>query len=436
MADEPESVEHGYVACSEAEQALARSRTDEAEALAERGIRIGQRFEAPGLVALAICWQGLARLTSGDVESGAALLDEAMCSVMAGELDHHFTGWVYCFAIGMCMGVADLGRAAAWTEAAQAWCTSLPEATPYHGLCRVRQVEVMSLRGDLERAETEARRACEEMLAFEPHLAGEAFYVAGEVLRRKGEPEAAEEAFARARELGHDPQPGLALLRRDQGRVDTAASSLRAALADPGRPPFQRAMLLGAQVEVRLRGGDLESAAAACEELVTVARELPSGALSATAATARGQLLLAEDHATEALAELRRAAARWRELGLRWEAATVRVLISQAMQQLGDREGAELEREAARSELAGLGSQHAQRVEEMTIDRRQPPRGLTERERDVLRLVAAGWTNRQIAQELILSEHTIARHVSNIFTKLGVSSRTAAAAFAFEHGLT
>lgn len=179
LAEEPECLEHGYVACSEAEEALGQGRTADAEALAQRAVRIGQRFDARGLVALGISWQGLALIAGHEVASGTALLDEAMCSVMAGELDSHFTGWVYCFAIGMCMGVVDLGRAVAWTDAARAWCESLPEPTPYHRLCRVRQVEVMSWRGELERAETEARRACEEMLAFEPHLAGEAFYVAG-----------------------------------------------------------------------------------------------------------------------------------------------------------------------------------------------------------------------------------------------------------------
>jgi DNA-binding CsgD family transcriptional regulator len=436
LADEPEGVEHGYVACSLTEQALGAGDLDAAAAHARRAIAIGERTGTPELVALAVSWQGLCRLARNEVEQGLLALDEAMASVTAGELDAHFTGWVACFAVGMCMGVADLGRASGWAQAAWEWAASLPEATPYQGLCRVRQVEVMALCGDLATAIPEARRACEEMLAFEPHLAGEAFYVTGEILRRRGDDAGAEAAFAEARELGHDPQPGLARLRFAQGKPAAAAASLKAALADPGRAPYHRAGLLAAHVEVAVAEGALDSARTACEELTAIADEVRSDALQATAATADGRFRLAEGDAEAALAALRPAAATLRGVGLACDLAEVRMLVGLALRALGDAEGAEVELRAAHRAFEELGADaDAARVADHLDVPAARPKGLTERECEVLRLVAGGRTNRQIASELVLSEHTVARHLSNIFTKLGVTSRTAAAGFAFEHEL-
>ncbi|HSK90884.1 MAG TPA: LuxR C-terminal-related transcriptional regulator [Euzebyales bacterium] len=436
LTDESEGVVHGYVACGETEQALGQGRIDAAEGHATRAARLGERFGEPGLIALAVAWLGLCRLARNEIEEGTGLLDEAMTAVVGGELDPHFTGWVYCFVIGMCMGVADLQRAGTWSRAAWDWASSLPQATPYQGLCRVRQVEVMSLRGELRVAEAEARRACDEMLAFEPHLAGEAFYVTGEILRRRGELTAAEHAFARARELGHDPQPGLARIRLAEGRTEAAGVSLRAALAVPGRMPFQRAGLLAAQVEVALAADDQATAWDACDELERIAAEVPSDALTATAATARGRVRLTEGDAEAALAELGPAATSWRALELTCDVAETRALVGLALRDLGDREGAALELDAARQTFDHIGAHaDARRVAVLLGAADELPGGLTERECEVLRLVAAGRTNRQIAEALVLSEHTVARHLSNIFTKLDVSSRTAAAAFAFEHDL-
>lgn len=436
LVDEPDCLEQGYVACSEVEMALGAGRLEEAEEHAHRAVAIGRRFGAAELVALAVSWQGLCSLVRNEVDDGLRLLDEAMTSVAAGELDAHFTGWISCFAVGMCMGVADLRRAGKWARAAWDWASSLPQATPYLGLCRVRQVEVMSLRGELEAAAAEGQRACEEMLAFEPHLAGEAFYVTGETLRRRGETRAAERAFAEARELGHDPQPGLARIRLGQGRTQAAAAALRAALADPGRPPFQRASLLAARVEAALADDDLAIAGEACDDLDAVAEEVPSEALAAVAGTARARLRLAEGDPEGALRLLYPSAATWRALEMACETAEIRVLIGQAMRALGDEEGAELELESARRSFERLGaSADADRVAALLDGPPALPNDLTSRECEVLRLVASGHTNRQIATELVLSEHTVARHLSNIFTKVGVSSRTAAAAFAFKHDL-
>jgi DNA-binding CsgD family transcriptional regulator len=431
---EPDCAEHGYVACSRAEAALGEGSIAEAEAHAVEAVETGRRLAEPQLVALGLTWRGLCRIAAGDVAGGARCLDEAMTGVVAGELDPHFTGWVYCFAIGICMNLADLRRAGRWAEQAWQWASTLPEPTPYQGLCRVRQVEVMALRGELRAAEAEARVACEEMLAFEPHLAGEAHYVAGDVLRRRGDLQGAEEAYLAARDLGQDPQPGLALVRLAEGRVEAAAAALRA--ADPDRPPLQRAALITARVEVALAGGDLVAAQEACTELTELAAEVPSDALAAAAATARGRVQLAGTDAHAALRELRPAVSSWRALDLACEVAHARALVGLAMRELGDREGADGELRWARRALERLGaSVDERRIASYLDDGTPAPADLTGREVEVLRLVAAGRSNREIATELVISEHTVARHLSNIFTKLDVRSRTAAAAFAHEHAL-
>jgi ATP/maltotriose-dependent transcriptional regulator MalT len=434
LVDQPETVEHGYVACGEAERALAEGRPDEGVRHAARAVSIGQRFGEAELVALALSWQGLCCLVLDDADNGARCLDEAMVSVTAGELDPLYTGWIYCFAIGICLGVADLRRAGTWAQQAWDWASSLSEHTPYLGLCRIRQVEIMSLRGELVAAESEAHLACEEVQQFEPNLAGEAFYVTGEVLRRRGDLVGAETAFERARGLGHDPQPGLALVRLAQGRVAEAAGALRA--ADPGAPPLRRAATLSARVEVAIETGELADARAACEELARLAGGVRSDAVLATAATARGRVLLAEADAEAALRELRPAAASWRALDLACEVAQTRALVGMAMRELGDEEGAVQELRSAKQAFERLGAEpDARRVTAMLEAKDAADTPLTDREREVLRHVAHGSTNREIATALTVSEHTVARHLSNIFTKLGVSSRTAAAAYAFGHDL-
>jgi DNA-binding CsgD family transcriptional regulator len=434
LADEPESVTTGYLACGEAERAVIEGRPDEGLDHAARAVDIGQRYGEAPLVAMALAWQGLCLLGLDEAESGGRCLDEAMVSVTAGELDAFFTGWIYCFAIGICIGVADLRRASTWSQQAWTWASSLAERTPYLGICRIHQVELMSLRGELIEAESEAHLACQEVLEFEPNLAGEAFYVAGEVLRRRGDLAGAEAAFDQSRSLGHDPQPGFALLRLAQGRADEAANALRA--ADPGGPPLRQGSLLSARVEVAVERGDLDEAVDACGELAALAEAVKSEAVQAMAATCRGQVLLARADAEAALRELRPAATSWRALDLTCEVARTRALVGVAMRELGDEDGALQELRSAKDAFERLGAGPDARRVVALLERRSPSAApLTDREVEVLRHVAEGSTNREIAAALHVSEHTVARHLSNIFTKLDVSSRTAAAAYAFAHDL-
>jgi DNA-binding NarL/FixJ family response regulator len=435
LRDQPERVEHGYLAMVESNLARARGETDEAVARAERATEVGLRFGDPDLAAMGIHLHGLALIDAGRVAEGMALLDEAMTSVVAGELGTFYTGVVYCNVIAACLEVSDVGRLGEWNEAARQWCESLPSDAPFPAICRVNRAEAASLRGAWPEAEAEASRASRE-LGFNPRVAARAFYETGEVRRRVGNLAGAEDAFARAHELGVQPQPGLALLRLAQGRPDAALQALRMAVAhEPaGRP--RRARLLAAQVEVALAAGELDVARQASRELDEIAGRLGMPALDAAAATSGGALRLAGGDLPRALERLRAALATWQELRLPYQTAQARLLYGAALRRAGSEEDALLELRAALAAFERLGAGgDAAKAAALLGEREELPRGLTTREAEVLRLVAAGKTNREIAAALLISEHTVARHLQNIFAKLDVSSRSAATAFAFEHGL-
>jgi len=430
-----ECLQHGYLALCEGFVAHRRGELDAALAHAERATAIGQRFGDRDLVAMGIHGQGLALVAAGRVADGMALLDEAMTSVVAGELSRYFTGAVYCNVLAACLELGDLGRAGEWSEAARAWYEGLSPESPYPGLCRINRTEVAIALGAWSEAEAEATRASEE-LTFNPLAAGKAFYETGEVRRRMGNLAGAEQAFARAHGLGFEPQPGLALLRLAQGKAEAALAALRLALGGEAGNRLQRARLLSAQVEVALAADDLDTTRAASGELATIARDFGTPALEAEAAVADGALRLAEGDLPGALVRLRNACLTWQELRLPYEAARARLRYGVAVRQAGNEDDARLELRAALAAFQRLGAAgDAARAAELLGGRPRLPRGLTPREAEVLRLVATGKTNRDIAAELVLSEHTVARHLQNIFAKLDVSSRAAATAFAFEHDL-
>jgi DNA-binding CsgD family transcriptional regulator len=432
----PDCVEHGFLAVVEATVARFGGDLDRASQLATHAAEIGRRFRDPDVIALAIHTNGLISIAQGRESEGVAMLDEAMTAVVAGELSSFFTGVVYCNVIEACLELADVRRAGEWSEAARAWCESLPPESPYPGLCRINRAEVARLRGAWAEAEVEAMRASEELVSFDPMAAASAYYEAGEIRRRTGNDPGAEEAFARARELGFDPQPGHALLRLGQGKVEAAQTSLRLAVAGGEGNSLRRARLLMAQVDVALAAHDPETARAARDALALIAADSGRPALAAAAASADAALRLAEGDVSTALESSRRAGSIWQELKLPYEAAFAHLTYGLALRASGDEEDARSELRAALATFERLGaSPDARRVADLLGVGRGLPRGLSEREAEVLRLLATGKTNREIAAALVISEHTVARHLQNMFVKLGVSSRSAATAFAFEHDL-
>ncbi len=435
--EDNECAERGYLLLPDVEQALGAGAWDRAGSLAARAREIGERCGDASLSVCARHLEGRALLGKGEIARGLAALDEAMVGVASGKLSPIVTGLVYCSVIEAYQQVHETRRAREWTLALARWCEAQPEMVAFTGACLAHRAQIFTLHGAWSDAIEAARRGGERSVeAANRRAAAAAFYQAGEVHRLRGDFDAAEEAYRNASRAGVDPQPGLALLRLAQGRTDLAASAMRRAAATATRR-FERLGLLAAGVEIMLAALDLDAARAACAELGQMADELGTELALATAAHARGEVALAGGDAAAAAAALAHAARAWQELEAPYPAARARVGVAQACRALGDEEAAALELEAARSAFAQLGAApDLARVAALAGRRRADAgHGLTRRELQVLRLVAMGKTNRGIATELCLSEKTIDRHVSNIFAKLGVASRAAAAAYACRHHL-
>lgn len=428
------SVEHGYLMLPTIHQHLAAGEYDAAHDVAAEAASIGDRFGDRDLVAFARNLQGRALMRRGQVGEGLSLVDEAMVSATSGELSPLVTGLVYCTVIASCQQVYALDRSREWTAALAEWCRRQPQLVAFTGVCMVHRAEILQFGGAWREAAEEARRArarCDRNV--DPEAAGEACYQQAEIHRLRGESSDAEEAYRCASHYGREPQPGLALLRLSQGRTDAASASLRRVLA-AASAPLVRARFLPALVDVALAAGDDEEARAAAAELERIAERFGTDVLEAIAAHARGTVHLADGEPQAAIVPLRRSFEVWRRVGAPYLAARVRVLLAAASGALGDEDGRRLELDAARQTFRELGAA----VDLDALERRasgEQRHGLTPRELEVIRLLAGGGTNRAIARELGVSERTVDRHVSNIFTKLELSSRAAATAFAYEHGL-
>ena len=369
LEGEPECAEHGVLALARAAKAMF-AEGDLARALAEfdRAVVLGERFGERDTQLLALAGKGRALLKSGEIEEGLALLDEATASAVSGEIGAYSTGLIYCLTISSCNDVGDYRRAAEWTEAANRWCDRL-DVTGFPGACRIHRAEIMRLRGELHEAEKVALAACEELHDFERFITAGGYYEVGEIRRRLGDFAAAEEAYARANELGSDPQPGLALLRLAEGKVDAAVAGITRTMSEVDEP-LARLRRLPAQVEIAIAAGDLKTARAAAAELEQIVDSYKVGARRATAFDARvhlasGRIKLAEGDAEGAVAHLRRARDEWKKVGAPYETAEARVLLGLAFRRAGDQHAAEAELEAALATFERLGARlDASRVEE------------------------------------------------------------------------
>jgi DNA-binding CsgD family transcriptional regulator len=429
--------ERGYLMLQAARQQVAGGNLAAAESTFAEAAAIGERFGERDLVWLARQGRGRALIGLGELGRGVALLDEVMIAVTASELSPVIAGIVYCSVISACFDIFDIRRAQEWTDALNRWCASQPGLVAYRGECLVHRAEIMRLQGVWAGALEEAHRAC-ECLSGRPTV-GAAFYQLGELHRVRGEFSQAEEAYRLAGESGRTPQPGLALLRLAQGRGDLATAAIR--VAAETRDRRARSIILAASVDILLASGDLDGARAAAAELTGIAETIDTPLLRAIAAHATGAVLLAGGNPTAALAQLRGALTIWRDLEAPYEGARTTMLIGLAARALGDADTADMELGAARRVFQQLGAApDAARVEALTTAAGPgaaagPVTPLTDRELEVLRLVASGRTNRAIADALRISEKTVARHLSNIFTKLDLPSRAAATAYAFRHQL-
>jgi DNA-binding NarL/FixJ family response regulator len=399
---------------------------------------LGTQFADRDLIAIGVHEQGHALVRQGRFEDGLRLLDEVMVAVTAGELSPIVTGLVYCNTIGFWQSVYELRRAREWTEALTRWCKEQPDMVAHTGVCLVHRAEIMQLQGAWDAALEEARHAGERFSegVLNERVCGKAFYRQAEVHRLRGERSAAEASYREASRRGYEPQPGLALLRLAEGKGDAASSAIRRVL-DEASQPRARAALLPAYVEIMLAAGEVEAARGACRELDKISGTHRSDQLRAMSGQARGVLALAESDPQTALVALREAWRAWQELEAPYEAARIRVLIALGCRAAGDEDTASWELEAARAVFDRLGAgPDIARVDSLAAHTKAAAaHGLSQRELEVLRLVARGATNKSIAAELVLSRRTIDRHVSNIFAKLRVSSRAAATAYAYEHNL-
>jgi DNA-binding CsgD family transcriptional regulator/tetratricopeptide (TPR) repeat protein len=432
-----ESIEAGLLLIPTALRQLGAGDAESARAAFERAARLGDRLGSADLIVLGRLGQGQALIQLGQITRGVSLLDEAMVTATSGELSPIALGIAYCAVIEECHRIFDLRRAHEWTTALTKWCESQPDLVPYRGQCLVRRAEILRLHGDWQAAMTEVRQA-RDMLSrptSQPAI-GLAYYQQAELHRLRGEFVEAEAAYREAGKWQRRPAPGLAWLRLAQGEHEAATTTIRR-LMDEADERLTRPDVLAAAVEIMLSSGDRPAAKAAADELTDIAAGLGSPFLRALADQAAGAVLLAENDARGALAPLQRALAAWQELEAPYEGARVRVLLALACRALGDADAVAIELAAARSVFVALGAApdlaHVDSL--MPGDDEKARDGLTPRELQVLRLVAEGMTNRDVASRLSISEKTVARHISNIFVKLGLSTRAAATAYAYRHDL-
>jgi DNA-binding CsgD family transcriptional regulator len=428
-----ECVAKGLLLVPSAHESYEGGDLETAGTLYSQALEIGESLGSPDVIAFSRLGWGEVLIRSGEVDAGVALLDEVMVATISGELSPMLTGTMYCAVLIVCQEILDVTRAREWTAALDAWCASQPDLVPFRGQCLIHRSEVMLLGGDWSGAMDEARHARELLSRPPPQPAvAMAYYQQGELYRLRGEFAEADTAYREANHWGRVPQPGLALLRLAQGNVNAAATTIERVLGE-ATDIVTRSGILPAYVEIMLAAGNSEASRDAAQELHGIAEERDASLLRAAAGYAAGSVLLAEGDANEALDPLRRACSLWQELEVPYEGARARAQLGLAYQALGDQDAAELELDAARRAFRELGA--TPHLDRLSGPDEKAAGGLTERELQVLRLVADGKTNHAIAAELHLSDHTVRRHLQNVFDKVGVSSRAAATAYALQNDL-
>lgn len=428
----PEGVEHGYLRSLAIDAALAEGRFDEAIGLARSIAALAGQYGDETLCALVLVGEGIARIKQGDVPGGMRVLDEAMLPVVAGRVRPTYAGNIYCQLMDVCHELGELRRAEQWTDATARWCEGFSSAVMFMGICRVHRAQLMKVRGSWDQAEAEIAVVCQQLASMNVAAVGMALYELGDIRRLRGDLDGAEAAFAGAHQHGRDPLPGLALVHSAQGRHAEALDLLRRG-EEAALDPLGRAPIWEASVEAALAAGELDLAKRQAASLDEAAETFASSGLLAAATLARGRLQLASGDVDGAAETLEAARRRWQDLDAPFRVAEVRALLAAVHEERGDPVAAAAERLAADELRRDLGLAPCTPV---GSSERTLPDGITPREAEVLALVAQGLSNRNVAERLVLSEKTVARHLSNLYTKIGVGSRTAAAAYAHANGLT
>lgn len=430
-------VERGYVLLPRIEQSLANGDLAEAERLSADAVTVGSRFADEDLLAIARHLLGRCKLLAGWMTDGLSLLDEAMVAVTTARVSPMVTGLIYCSVIDICQTFLIYQRAKEWTDALSGWCASQPELVSFTDRCLIHRSEILIFEGKWEAAIAEAARASRHQESLARHRAAPAFYLEGEVHRLSGRFAAAEKSYRTANQLGYDPQPGLALMRLEQGDPQSATSAIERSLSER-RDDLGRMRLLPAAIEIALGAGDIGAAQEHCAELTRLSHSFPSTLVEAMLWEATGDVKFAIADPGAALPEFRRSAEIWRTLRIPYRLARVRLKTGRACAALGDAEGARAEMEAARDSFVELGAApDVKSVEAAMRGLGKTGEGglLTPRQTEVLALIAQGLTNRDIAERLGLSRRTIDRHVGDILTRTGVPTRAAATAYALSRGL-
>lgn len=430
-------VEEGFLLVPKALKSLNSGNHQKAYGFFNKAADIGGRFQNPDLITLGRLGCGQALVMQNKISEGTTLFDEVMVAVLSDEISPIVSGIVYCAVIETCQMINDLKRAREWTDALSRWCESQPDLVPFRGQCLVRRVEIMQLHGEWQDAMNEVQRAC-ELLSGPPGepAAGEAWYRQGELFRLSGNDSMAEEMYRRASNWGRTPQPGLSLLRLAQEMVKDASAAIRQSEREK-KDPVGRSEILPAYVEIMIADNNIRAARAAAEELAEIAKKIRAPYLQAVATRTVGTVLLVMGESCAALDKLRQAWSTFKTIDASYESAKTRVLIGRACRELGDNDTSEMELDAARRRFKQMGALPDLKAAESLLQKSPPDpiHGLTPRELEVLRFLATGKTNKTIAADLFISERTVDRHVSNILSKLNVSSRAAATAYAYEHHL-
>jgi DNA-binding CsgD family transcriptional regulator len=441
-------VDHGWLAIHEGHIAVALDEdTAKARRLAVRAVELGRKFGAPELEMLGLGLEGRALVSEGELEEGMRRLDEATTVALAGEATLLYcVAWACCYLISACERVRDYERAAQW-------CSRVGEFCGQHDIfllntCRAHYASVLSWQGRWQEAETQLSAAVGGLESSRPPMVGDALARLGELRRRQGRAADAEELFARSE------THTLSLLGRAALALDSNQPSEAAELADrylrrfSDRGRVERSAGLELAIRALARLGEDERATEALSELREIAARARTRPILAAVCSSEGTLAVARGDHDAARRSFEDALDLLAACNAPFESGRVRLDLATTLSALGRRDRARREIEVAIADFRAMGADWERaRAETMLAKLRKanvtlparlidtPLGGLSPRELEVLDLVAVGLTNRDIAERLVLSEHTVNRHVANILRKLGLTSRAAAASVAGRFGL-